>query len=253
MEAQKEAEKEKQLPEAGITDSGYTITEIDESDVYPPKKTDENGNPRPAWLIDYAVRISNEEGESAMIRPEVTVEALDRDGNVVAKSTRTIRTYVLPGDEIAYASDMTVRGDRPETVRFYARSGDPEAFYPTQEELDMPATDSYEAGEVRVSVLEKYRDEAPSAGRKSSPGLAKGYYRFGELPELSGEVRCDSGEDQEAFVTILYRDGDRILGGETGRVMIRGNETAKYVLTAAAPIPEGTEGFEVCVFSIAEF
>ena len=117
----------------------------------------------------------------------------------------------------------------------------------------MPSADSYEAGEVRVRVLPEYEEGAPSAGRKNSAGLSQGYFYFGELPELSGTISCSSGSDQEAFVTILYRDGDRILGGETGRVMIPAGRKASYVLTAAGPVPEGTQSFEVSAFSIAQY
>ena len=253
LEAQEEALKEKELPEAEITDSGYTITEIDESDVYPLKKTDGYGNRLPAYLVDFAVRISNREGDLALVRPTVTVVAEDINGNKIASSTKTIRTYVLPGDEIAFASDMTVRGELPARIRFYAESEDPADFYPAEEELQMPLSDNYQAGDVHVRVLSEYEEEAPSAGRKNSEGLAKGYFRFGELPELSGEIRCDTGEEQEAFVTVLYLDGDQILGGETGRVRIPAGQSADYVLTAAGPVPEETDAFEVRAFSIADY
>ena len=36
-EAENLEREQKELPEAEITDSGYSITQIDESDVYPPK------------------------------------------------------------------------------------------------------------------------------------------------------------------------------------------------------------------------
>jgi hypothetical protein len=148
---------------------------------------------------------------------------------------------------------MTVRGEMPDRVSFSAVSEDPDNYYPTEEELNMPSADSYEAGEVRVRLLPEYEEEAPSAGRKSSEGLSQGYFYFGELPELSGTIRCSSGKDQEAFVTILYKDDDRILGGETGRVMIPAGRKASYVLTAAGPVPEGTQSFEVSAFSIAQY
>lgn len=253
MEEEEEERKEKELPEVEITDSGYTVSEIDESDIYPPKKVDDYGNRLPAWQVVFAVRLSNREGETALVRPEVIAVAEDAYGNTISSTTKTVLTYVLPGDEIAFASDFTVRGEYPDHVTFYAEAEDPEDFYPTEEELQMPPSDSYEAGEVKVRLLSAYEDAPPSAGRKNSEGLAKGYFRLGELPELSGEIRCDTGEDQEAYVTVLYRDDDRILGGETGRVRIPAGQTAGYVLTAAAPVPDGTDSFEVCAFSIAEY
>ena len=160
---------------------------------------------------------------------------------------------MLPGDEIAFASDMIVRGERPESVWFSARSEDPQDFYPTDKELDMPSSDSYSAGTVSIRVSPDYEQKAPSAGRKNSEGLAKGYFRFGELPELSGDISCSRDTDQEAFVTVLFRHGDVILGGETGRVMIPAGKTARYVLTAAGPIPENTDSYEVCACSIAQY
>lgn len=253
QEAAAAEQENRELPEAGIRDSGYTITKIDESDVYPPKKTDKDGNPLEAWLVDYAVRISNSDNDRAMIRPTVTAVAADADGNTISTSKKTIRTYVLPGDEIAFASDMIVRGEKPSSVWFYARSEDPQDFYPTEEELDMPSSDSYRAGTVSIRVLPAYEQQVPSAGRKNSEGLAKGYFRFGELPELSGDIACSRDTDQEAFVTVLFRHGDILLGGETGRVMIPAGKTARYVLTAAGPIPEDTDSYEVCAYSIAQY
>lgn len=253
QEAAAEEQENRELPEAMIRDSGYTITKIDESDVYPPKKTDEEGKPLDAWLVDYAVRISNSGNDRAMIRPTVTAVAADAEGNEIYSSKKTIRTYVLPGDEIAFASDMIVRGERPESVWFSARSEDPQDFYPTDKELDMPSSDSYSAGTVSIRVSPDYEQKAPSAGRKNSEGLAKGYFRFGELPELSGDISCSRDTDQEAFVTVLFRHGDVILGGETGRVMIPAGKTARYVLTAAGPIPENTDSYEVCACSIAQY
>lgn len=252
-EAEKLEKEEKDLPEAAIIDSGYSITQIDESDVYPPKKTDDYGEALPAYLVDFAVILSNEDSDLAMVWPTVTAVAYDSFGNELSRVDKTIRTYVLPGDKIAFGSEMTVRGELPDRISFSAVSEDPDNYYPTEEELNMPSADSYEAGEVRVHVLPEYEEQAPSAGRKSSEGLSQGYYCFGELPELSGTVRCSSDQDQEAFVTILYRDGDRILGGETGRVMIPAGKKASYVLTAAGPVPEGTQSFEVSAFSIAQY
>ena len=252
-EAENLEREQKELPEAEITDSGYSITQIDESDVYPPKKTDDYGEALPAYLVDFAVILSNEDSELAMVWPTVTAVAYDSDGNELSRVEKTIRTYVLPGDKIAYGSEMTVRGQMPDRIGFSAVSEDPDNYYPTEEELNMLSADSYEAGEVRVRVLPEYEEGAPSAGRKSSAGLSQGYFYFGELPELSGTISCSSGSDQEAFVTILYRDGDRILGGETGRVMIPAGRKASYVLTAAGPVPEGTQSFEVSAFSIAQY
>ena len=214
-EAKRLEEEEKVLPEAEIIDSGYTITEIDESDVYPPKKTDDSGKALPAYLVDFAVRISNEDNDRAMIWPTVKVSAIDSNGNVITEQEKKIRTYVLPGDVIAFGSDITVRGEKPSRIRFTAYSEDPEKFYPAEEELNIPFSE--------------------------------------ELPELSGTISCTSGNDQEAYVTILYRDGDEILGGETSRVMIPAGKTASYVFTAAAPIPEDTQSYEVTAFSIAAY
>lgn len=253
-EEQKELEeKEKEPPEAVIIDSGYTITEIDESDVYPPKKTDDYGNALPAYLVDYAVKISNEGNELAMVWPTVRVVAYDSYGNKLADSNKKIQTYVLPGDVIAFGSQMTVRGEKPDSIAFSAVSEDPENYYPAEEDLKMPSSDSYQAGEVRAETAKGYEETAPSAGRKSSDGLADGYFYFKELPALSGEISCSSDTDQEAFVTILYKDGDEILGGETSRVMIPAGKKASYVFTAAAPIPEDTESFEVSAFSIPDY
>lgn len=246
-------EEEKTVQEAEIIDSGYTITEIDESDVYPPKKRDEYGNVLSAYLVDFGVRISNEGNERALVWPTVKVTAYDSNGNTITETERKIRTYVLPGDVIDYGSEITVRGEKPAGVRFTVFSRDPEAFYPSEEELNIPPSDSYQAGEVTVRVAEEYKENAPSAGRKSSEGLSEGYFYFEELPELSGTVSCSNDSDQEAFVTILYRDGDEILGGETGRVMIPAGKTASYVLTAAGPIPESTESYEASAFSIADY
>lgn len=252
-EAKKLEEEEKELPEAKIVDSGYTITEIDESDVYPPKKTDEYGNILSAYLVDFAVKISNEGNEQAMIWPTVKAVAYDSNGNIISEDKRTVRTYVLPGDVIAYGSEMTVRGEKPDRIEFSAVSEDPESYYPTEEELNMPFSDSYQASEVTVQVAEEFAEKAPSAGRKSSEGLSEGYFYFKELPELSGTISCSADHDQEAFVTVLYKDGDEILGGETGRVMIPAGKDASYVFTAAAPIPEDTESYEVSAFSIASY
>lgn len=252
-EAKRLEEEEKVLPEAEIIDSGYTITEIDESDVYPPKKTDDSGNAMPAYLVDFAVRISNEDNDRAMIWPTVKVTAVDSNGNVITEQEKKIRTYVLPGDVIAFGSDITVRGEKPSRIRFTAYSEDPETFYPAEEELNIPFSDSYQTGEVTVRVAEEFEEDAPSAGRKSSDGLPDGYFYFKELPELSGTISCTSGNDQEAYVTILYRDGDEILGGETSRVMIPAGKTASYVFTAAAPIPEDTQSYEATAFSIAAY
>lgn len=252
-EAREAAEEDKELPQIEIADSGYTITQIDESDVYPPKKTDDDGNRLPAYLVDFAVRLSNKGNDRALIRPLVTVEALDSYGNTISTSTKTILTYILPDDEIAFASDMTVRGEEPAEIRFYAEGEDPEVFYPTEEELDMPASDQYRTGDIQVRVLPDYEDTAPTAGRTNSVGLSKGYFRFGEVPELSGTISCTREEDREAFVTVLYMDDDRILGGETGRVRIPAGKDASFVLSAAAPIPEGTDRFEVQAFSIAQY
>lgn len=252
-EAEAREKEEKELPEAEITETGYSITEIDESDVYPPVKTDDNGNPLPAYLVNYGVRISNKNSDLAMIRPTIVVTARDENGEKITRSRKTVRTYILPGEEIAVAGDMIVRGERPSEMDFYAESDDPEDFYPTEEELRMPGGDSYSASDVVVEVLDEYSEKAPSAGRESSAGLAKGYFRFGELPALSGKISCTSGEDQEAFVTILFRDGDEILGGETGRVMIPAGKEAFYTLTAAAPIPDDTDNYEVSAFSIAAY
>ena len=124
---------------------------------------------------------------------------------------------------------------------------------PAEEDLKMPSSDSYQAGEVRAETAKEYEETAPSAGRKSSDGLADGYFYFKELPALSGEISCSSDTDQEAFVTILYKDGDEILGGETSSVMIPAGKKASYVFTAAAPIPEDTESFEVSAFSIPDY
>ena len=253
QEAAAEEQENRELPEARISDSGYTITKIDESDVYPPRKTDEEGNPQEAWLVVYAVRISNSGNDRAMIRPTVTAVAANADGDTLYSSKKTIRTYVLPGDEIAFASDMIVRGEMPESVWFSVRSEDPQDFYPTEEELDMPSSDSYQAGSVSVRLDPAYEQKPPSAGRKSSEGLSKGYFRFGELPELSGDISCSRNTDQEAFVTVLFRHGDVLLGGETGRVMIPAGKSARYVLTAAGPIPENTDNYEVCAYSIAQY
>lgn len=252
-EAEKLEREEKDLPEAAIIDSGYSITQIDESDVYPPKKTDDYGQALPAYLVDFAVVLSNEGNDLAMVWPTVTAVAFDSYGNELSRVDKTIRTYVLPGDRISFGSEMTVRGELPDRISFSAVSEDPDNYYPTEEELNMPSADSYESGEVRVRVLPEYEEQAPSAGRKSSEGLSRGYYYFGELPELSGTIRCSSDQDQEAFVTILYRNGDQILGGETGRVMIPAGKKAYYVLTAAGPVPEDTESFEVSAFSIAKY
>ena len=252
-EAKRLEEEEKELPEAEIIDSGYTVTGIDESDVYPPKETDDFGNALPAYLVNFAVRISNQGNDRALVWPTVTVTAYDADGNVITEAEKKIRTYVLPGDVIAYGSDITVRGEKPSRIRFSAHGEDPETFYPSEEELNIPFSDSYQAGEVTVRVSEEFEEYAPSAGRKSSDGLPDGYYYFKELPELSGTISCSSGNDQEAFVTILYRNGDEILGGETCRVMIPAGKTASYVLTAAAPVPEETQSYEVTAFSIAAY
>lgn len=246
-------EEEKNLPGAEIIDSGYTITDIDESDVYPPKKRDEYGNVLPAYLVDFAVRISNKGNEKALVWPTVKVTAYDSNGNTITETEKRIRTYVLPGDVIDYGSEITVRGEKPAGVRFTAYSQDPEVFYPAEEELNMPPSDSYQTGEVTVRVAEEYKENAPSAGRESSEGLPEGYFYFEELPELSGTVSCSHNSDHEAFVTILYRDGDEILGGETGRVMIPAGKTASYVFTAAGPIPEDTKSYEVTAFSIADY
>lgn len=252
-EIKEQEEKEKELPEAEIIDSGYTITEIDESDVYPPKKTDDDGNALPAYLVDYAVKISNEGNELAMVWPTVTITAYDSYGNEISESQKKIQTYVLPGDVIAFGSQMTVRGDKPDRIAFSAVSEDPEKYYPAEEELKMPSSDRYQAGKVKAETAKEYEEKAPSAGRKSSEGLSDGYFYFKELPALSGEISCSSNTDQQAFVTILYKDGDEILGGETGRVMIPAGKTASYVFTAAAPIPKDTESFEVSAFSIADY
>ena len=253
VRAQEQEKEEKELPQVEIIDSGYTITQIDESDVYPPVKTDDNGNALPAYRLNYAVRISNKGNEKAMIRPTIVVRAVNMNGERIAKSRKTFRTYVLPDEEIAVAGDMIIRGEYPSEIQFSAESEDPEDFYPTEEELRMPGGDSYSASEVLVEVLEEYKDQAPSAGRENSEGLAEGYFRFGELPALSGRIRCNSTEDQEAFVTILFKDGDEILGGETGRVMIPAGKEAFYTLSAGGPVPAETDNFEVSAFSIAHY
>lgn len=248
-----EEEDQGERIEAEIIDSGYTVSEIDESDVYPPKKKDEYGNPLPAYLVDFGVRISNEGNERALVWPTVKVTAYDSNGNTITETEKKIRTYVLPGDVIDYGSEITVRGEKPDRVSFTAYSQDPENFYPTEEELKIPSPESYQTSEVTVRVAEEYKDRAPSAGRKSSEGLSKGYFYFEELPELSGTVSCSDDSDREAFVTILYRDGDEILGGETGRVMIPAGKTASYVFTAAGPIPQDTTSYEVTAYSIADY
>jgi len=253
VQALEESREEKEPPEAEITDSGYTITQIDESDVYPPKETDENGDPLPAWLVNYAVRISNRGSDRALVQPTIVARAMDEYGSRISSSRKTVRTYVLADQEIAVAGDMVVRGQKPAQMEFAAECVDPEEFYPTEEELNMPAGDSYSASDVVVEVMDEYAHSAPSAGRESSEGLSKGYFRLGELPVLSGRIRCDSGEDQEAFVTILYLNGDRILGGETGRVMIPGGKDALYSFSAAGPIPEELDNYEVSAFSIAHY
>ena len=253
VQAQEQEKEEKEVPQVEIIDSGYTITQIDESDVYPPVKTDDNGNPLPAYRLNYAVRISNKGSDKAMIRPTIVVRAMNLNGERIGKSRKTFRTYVLADEEIAVAGDMIIRGENPAEILISAESEDPEDFYPTEEELRMPGGDSYSASDVLVEVLEEYKDNAPSAGRKNSDGLAEGYFRFGELPALSGRIRCNSTEDQEAFVTILFKDGDRILGGETGRVLIPAGKEAFYTFSAGGPVPDETDNYEVSAFSIAHY
>ena len=253
MEAEKEMKNNREPPEAEITDSGYSISEIDESDVYPPKKTDEQGNRLPAYMVNFAVRISNKGNDRAMINPTVIAKAKDMNENTIASSRRTIRTYILPDEEIVFAGDLIVRGERPSEVRFSAECDDPEDFYPTEEELQLPRTDDYRASDITVEVLEEYKDRAPSAGRVSSDGLARGYFLFGELPVLSGKIRCDYPGDQEAFVTVLFKNGDNILGGETGRVMIPKGKEAFYSFSSTGPLPEETDNYEVSAFPIAGY
>jgi hypothetical protein len=253
VEAARLERENKELPQAEITESGYTVTEIDESDVYPPVKTDDNGNALPAYLVNYAVRISNKGNDRAMIRPTIVVRVNDANGERISKSSKTFRTYILPDEEIAVAGDMIVHGAEPSQITFTAECEDPEVFYPTEEELRIPGGDSYSASDVTVEVLEEYAQKAPSAGRESSEGMSKGYFRLGELPALSGRISCNSGEDREAFVTILFKDGDEILGGETGRVMIPAGKEAFYTFSAPGPIPEDTDQYEVSAFSIARF
>ena len=253
VQAREQEKEEKELPQVEIIDSGYTITQIDESDVYPPVKTDDYGNPLPAYRLNYAVRISNKGNDKAMIRPTIVVKAMNLNGERIGKSRKTFRTYVLPDEEIAVAGDMIIRGENPSEIIISAECEDPEDFYPTGEELNMPGSDSYSASEVLAEVLEEYKDKAPSAGRENSEGLAKGYFRFGELPALSGRISCTSTEDQEAFVTILFKDGGEILGGETGRVMIPAGKEAFYTFSAGGPIPSETDNYEVSAFSIAQY
>ena len=250
----KTEDEEENLLSVEIDETGYTVTQIDESNVYPPKKTDDYGNALPAYLVDYAVKISNEDSDTALIWPVVTVSAYGSDGRMISSAKKRINTYVLPGDEIFFGADMTVRGEEPQRIEFTAQSTNPEDFYPTEEELKMPSSDKYKAGEVSADVLEEYEKDAPAAGRKNSQGLSEGYYYFRELPMLSGTVSCASDTDEEAFVTIVYRSEDgEILGGETGRVMIPAGKEASYVLTAAGPVPKDTKTFEVNAFSIAEY
>lgn len=253
LEAEEEIKNNRELPEAEITDSGYTVSEIDESDVYPPKKTDSQGNRLPAYMVNFAVRISNKGNDSAMVFPTVIAKAKDMNGDTITSYRRTIRTYILPDEEIVYAGDMIVRGEKPSDIRFSAECDDPEDFYPTEEELRMPRTDSYSASDVTVEVLEEYKDKAPSAGRESSEGLAKGYFLFGELPVLSGKIRCNYSENHEAFVTILFKNGENILGGETGRVMIPRGKEAFFSFSSTGPLPEGTDNYEVGAFPIAGY
>ena len=253
FQAQEQEKEEKELPQVEILDSGYTITQIDESDVYPPVKTDDYGNALPAYRLNYAARISNRGSDKAMIRPTIVVKVMDVNGERIGKSRKTFRTYVLPDEEIAVAGDMIIRGENPSEISITAESEDPEDFYPTEEELRIPGSDSYSASDVMVEVLEEYKDKAPAAGRESSEGLARGYFRFGELPALSGRISCNSTEDQEAFVTILFKDGDKLLGGETGRVMIPAGKEAFYTFSAGGPVPAETDSYEVSAFSIAHY
>ena len=92
VQAQEQEKEEKELPQVEILDSGYTITQIDESDVYPPVKTDDYGNALPAYRLNYAARISNRGSDKAMIRPTIVVKVMDVNGERIGKSRKTFRT-----------------------------------------------------------------------------------------------------------------------------------------------------------------
>ena len=81
-----------------------------------------------------------------MVWPTVRFVDYDSYGNKLAESHKKIQTYVLPGDVIAFGSQMTVHAERNRTASRLPASEDPENYYPAEEDLKMPSSDSYQAG-----------------------------------------------------------------------------------------------------------
>lgn len=140
--------------------------------------------------ILYAVDISNPNAEYAIKFPKILITAKDADGKIL-KTEEMVLNGIAAGDQYTYGSSVSYEGNIPSTVEISVGNSDDDYVAQSSSEI-------IKSSSLSVSNI------------SDNPGTFKTF---------TGEVTNNSTEELSSVaITVIYKSGDRIIGGETSYI-----------------------------------
>lgn len=161
--------------------------------------------------VFYAVEISNPNQEYAIMFPKIAITAKDAEGKIL-KTEEMVLSGIAAGDDYIYGNFISYEGVAPETVDIAAGNSDND--YVAQSSSSVVAS-----SDLLISNI------------SDNPGMFKTF---------TGEVTNNSGEDiSTVAITVIYKSGDRIIGGETSYVDdLKSGETKPFEVSSYSDLKD---------------
>lgn len=138
----------------------------------------------------YAVDISNPNAEYAIKFPKILITAKDGDGKIL-KTEEMVLNGIAAGDQYTYGNSVSYEGNTPSTVEISVGNSDDDYVAQSSSEI-------IKSGSLSVS------------NTSDNPGTFKTF---------TGEVTNNSTEELNSVaITVIYKSGGNIIGGETSYV-----------------------------------
>lgn len=138
----------------------------------------------------YAVDVTNPNAEYAIKFPKILITAKDADGKIL-KTEEMVLNGIAAGDQYTYGNSISYEGNVPTTVEISVGNSDDD--YVAQSSSGIIKSDSLTIANI-----------------SDNPGTFKTF---------TGEVTNNSTENlNNVAITVIYKSGGRIVGGETSYV-----------------------------------
>lgn len=206
----KNAEKEEPAV-TKITENSTTVDVKEETSSVEAKKEIELLNSGYSALqndgsttILYAVEIVNNNAEYAISFPKILITAKDADGKIL-KTEEVTLMGIAAGDKYTYGNTVSYEGNAPASVDISVGNGDDD--YVTQE-----GSEFIKSNELSVSNVSE---------------------NSGTFKIFTGELTNSSSKDLDNIaITVIYKSGDKIIGGETSYAdNIKAGETKPFEIS----------------------